>query len=379
MFLINSLTPAGAETFVLNHLRHLDLAKYEPLVCQMREGGELLESFQDLGVEVISLRERRRPDFRALRSLFHILRQRQIDILQTHILYAGIAGRVVGKIAGVPVIVSTEQDVRVGAQAGHPVKRLLNDLTLPLANANVYITQAVANSFTGSLGHRISRNRRVERLIPNGISLGSKGMNSADSRREARANLNLTEEHLVIGNVGRLENQKGHQFLIRAFARVAKALPNARLAIVGGGTLERQLRKLADEMGVSDKVLMLGKRTDVSRFLPGFDVFVFPSIFEGQGVAILEAMTAGVPVIASNVGGIPEMVLHEETGLLVSPGDIEGLTDAILRIRTDREFALRLSTAARKHVAGQYTIQGSVKKYDLLYKELFSVAAKQLS
>jgi len=379
MFLINSLKPAGAETFVLNHLRHLDFNDYEPIVCQMKEGGELLQSFEDMGVEVISLGERRRPDFRALSRLLNILRQRQIDILQTHILYAGITGRILGRIAGVPVIVSTEQDVRLGAQAGHPVKRWLNDLTLPLANANVYITQAVANSFKKSVGRSIFEKGLVERRIPNGTNLETNGCISTDKRLEARIKLQLEQEHFVIGTVGRLETQKGHQYLIRAFGEVSCLLPNARLVIVGWGTLEHQLETQAEQLGVRERVLMLGQRTDVLKLLPGFDVFAFPSIFEAQGVAILEAMTEGVPVIASNVGGIPEMVLHERTGLLVGPRNVAALRDAILRIQSEPEFAERLSRSARLHVANEYSIQCSVKQYDLLYKELASAAPTQLS
>jgi glycosyltransferase involved in cell wall biosynthesis len=332
-----------------------------------------------MGVEVISLGERRRPDFRALSRLLNILRQRQIDILQTHILYAGITGRILGRIAGVPVIVSTEQDVRLGAQAGHPVKRWLNDLTLPLANANVYITQAVANSFKKSVGRSIFEKGLVERRIPNGTNLETNGCISTDKRLEARIKLQLEQEHFVIGTVGRLETQKGHQYLIRAFGEVSCLLPNARLVIVGWGTLEHQLETQAEQLGVRERVLMLGQRTDVLKLLPGFDVFAFPSIFEAQGVAILEAMTEGVPVIASNVGGIPEMVLHERTGLLVGPRNVAALRDAILRIQSEPEFAERLSRSARLHVANEYSIQCSVKQYDLLYKELASAAPTQLS
>lgn len=379
MFLINSLKPAGAETFLLNHLRYLDLTNYEPIVCQMREGGELLRSFEEIGVEVISLGERRRPDFRALSRLLEILRQRQVDILQTHILYAGITGRILGRIAGVPVIVSTEQDVRLGAQAAHPIKRWLNDLTMPLANANVYITQAVANSFKKSVARSIFEKGLVERLIPNGTNLGTNGFTSTDKRLKARIKLQLEEEYFVIGAVGRLETQKGHQYLIRAFAEISPLLPNARLVIIGSGTLQHQLEIMAEQLGIRERLLTLGQRTDVLKLLPGFDVFVFPSIFEGQGVAILEAMSVGVPVIASQVGGIPEMVLHEKTGLLVEPKNVAALRDAILRIRSEPELAERLSGSARRHVADEYSIEDSVKQYDLLYRQLVSAAATQLS
>lgn len=379
MFLTNSLQPAGAETFILNHIRYLDHSRYEPIVCQMKQGGELLKSFEALGVEVVSLNEKRRLDSRALRQLYRLLRDRRIDILQTHVLYAGIVGRVVGWLARVPVIVSTEQDLRTGAQANRPFNRLLNDFTLPFADASVYITQAVANSFNQGLARQVVRNHRLERTIPNGVEIDLGDKQQTVDRVAARSKFGLTPEHFVIGNVGRLDHQKGQSYLIEAFAQVLSTLPHARLIIVGWGALEAELKAQASRLGVSREVQMLGKRTDVLQILPCFDVFAFPSIFEGQGIALLEAMLEGVPVVASRVGGIPEIITDGQTGLLVEPKSVRELNEAILRVAGDSALAGRLVKAARVFVEKQYSIESSAREYDLVYKELLSACAIQLS
>lgn len=376
MFLINSLQPAGAETFLVNHVRHLDRSHYEPIVCYMKPGGELLKSLQSLGVEVICLNERRRPDVTTLIRLYRLLRARRIDILQTHVLYAGIVGRLVGWLARVPVIISTEQDVRMGVQASRPFIRFLNDVTLPFAGANVYITQAVANSFNRGSLLKILRPHRLEQVIPNGIETNRDEIQSALIRVAARSKLGLEAEHFVIGNVGRLDHQKGQTYLIEAFAEALSALPRARLVIVGWGNLEAELKAQASRLGVSDKVLILGKRTDVLEILPSFDVFAFPSVFEGQGIAILEAMAEGVPVVASRVGGIPELITNEKTGLLVEPKNVRELKEAILRIANDPTLAGKLVSAARDTIKRRYSIERSVEEYDRLYKHLVSFPAR---
>jgi glycosyltransferase involved in cell wall biosynthesis len=378
LFLTNSLHPGGAEKFLLHHLRSLDRTQYEPVVCQMKSGGELQKSFLDLGIEVISLKQHYKLQPKALWRLWRLLRDRRIDILQTHVYYSCITGRIIGRLARVSVLVCTEQDVRLGAQANQFFKRLLNDATMSLSDANIYISEAVARSFESAKNPFLNFGR-IRRVIPNGIRFEDFEDVRGGCREEMRKELGIPSQSFVIGHIGRLESQKGQKYLLEAFAQMQNECPDALLVIVGWGTLKPYLEELARRFGVEQKVIFLGQRTDVEVILPVFDLFCYPSIFEGQGIAVLEAMAAGIPVVASDVGGIPEMVRHEDTGLLFKSGSAQGILEMIQRIYQNRAFGRRLADNARSHVTQKYSIGATARAYDQVYRELLTLKNKENS
>jgi glycosyltransferase involved in cell wall biosynthesis len=245
----------------------------------------------------------------------------------------------------------------------------LGDATTWMSDACVHITHASHRTFVeGTPPWLAGRARRV--VIPNGID-------AARVRAEAAAapRAGVREElggGLIVGNVARLQPAKGHRHLLGAFARVLAARPDARLGIVGWGESEAELRGLARRLGIADRVRFLGKRQDVHRLLAGFDLFAFASIHEGQGIAVLEAMAAGVPVIASAADGVPEMVRHEDTGLLVPPRDEAAMADAILRLAADPPLRARLAAAASRMVDAEYSVDAAARRYDELYEELLA-------
>lgn len=171
----------------------------------------------------------------------------------------------------------------------------------------------------------------------------------------------------VVGNVARLAPQKDHATLLEAFARVRAERPDARLVLVGEGELRAELEERARRLGIADSVLFTGARDDVPDLLASFDVFAFPSLFEGLCLAVIEAQAAGVPVVATPVGGIRETVVEGETGLLVEPRDAAGLASAILRLLADRELSARLSAEARRRVRDRYSVDRMVAETLRLY------------
>jgi glycosyltransferase involved in cell wall biosynthesis len=373
MFLTNRLNPAGAETFLLHRVKHIDRTRYEPVVATLRGGGELAPAFERAGVRTVCFDMRRKLDPASLRRLHRFLREERIDILEAHVVLSCIVARIVGSLARTPVVITNVQDVRVGADPPPLYTRLLGDLTTPFTDAFVHITRAVERSWREGTPRLLANGKTVHRVIPNGIDArriedAARALDRPGKRRE----IGVPPGAFVIGNVARLHRSKGQRYLIDALPAVLRGRPDAWVVLVGWGKEEEALRAQAESLGVGDRVRLLGKRLDVHELLPAFDLFAFPSIHEAQGIALLEAMAAGVPIVAARSDGIPEIVRDGETGLLVPPYAAAPLGVAILRVAGDPALASRLVARAREVLHAEYTIERATELYQELYERLLS-------
>jgi glycosyltransferase involved in cell wall biosynthesis len=172
----------------------------------------------------------------------------------------------------------------------------------------------------------------------------------------------------VIGNVARLAPQKGQRFLIDAAPKVLERHPDARFVFVGEGELREDLERRAEHAGVADRFLFTGARDDVPELLASMDVFALPSLFEGLCYAVIEAQAAGVPVVATPVGGVRENVVEGETGLIVPPEDANALADAIVRLLDEPAEARRLAENARRRTFERYSLRRMVDATIELYR-----------
>jgi L-malate glycosyltransferase len=373
-YLTNRLAPAGAETFLLHRLQVQDRDRYEPCVVELREGGALKPQFLQAGIQCTTLGAARQFDARAIWGLYQFLRDEKIDILEAHVWYACLVARLVGKLAGVPVIITNEQDVRHGENTVRRDLLLLEDLTTRLSDACVHITQASQRTFVQGTP-RILQGQVKRRVIPNGILVEDiQRRADATDRIAKRRELGLPADAFVVGNVARLQPAKGHRWLLEAFRTVLAREPRAHLVLVGWGPSQAELEALAEQLGIAERTHFLGKRLDVYELLPTFDVFAFSSIHEGQGIAILEAMAAGVAIAATDADGIPEMIKDERTGLLVPPRDANAMARAILRLRDEPTLAERVRSGARQLVREQFSVVGIARAYEQLYDELLPVS-----
>jgi glycosyltransferase involved in cell wall biosynthesis len=188
--------------------------------------------------------------------------------------------------------------------------------------------------------------------------------------KQIRQELGLGPEDFIVGNVGRLALQKGQRHLVAAMPFLLERVPRAHAVIAGGGDLEAYLRDLALEVGVAERVHVLGPRKDVPALMHAMDVFAMPSIWEGFGLVLLEAMAAGRPVVASRVATIPEVVVDGQTGLLVPAGDPLALAEAIARLAADPALARQLGEAGRDRLRRHFSIDKMVGDTELLYREV---------
>ena len=193
------------------------------------------------------------------------------------------------------------------------------------------------------------------------------------NRKLARSKMGVSENEFVFGSVGRLVKTKGHEYLLKAFSEIRKKSPDAKVVIIGDGPLRRDLEEQARQLGITQNTVFAGFRSDVAELLPGFDVFVLPSIAEGLSLALLEAMASKLPVIASDVGGIPEVFGDKDIGRLIPSKDIAALGNAMLEICSlDQKSKMLLGENARKRIESEFNIDFMCKKLVGLYESLLT-------
>jgi glycosyltransferase involved in cell wall biosynthesis len=363
--LITSLDRGGAENHLLALLTHADRSAFEFEVAVLRGEGELVDVFRQADIAVHLLGARSRVDPFALQRLTSLLRDGRFDILHSHLFRADIfAGLAVGQSGDrAPLLVSTRHnDDRFFL---NPFVGLVHYAVSARQDLIIAISDHIAR-FTVARGVRYpSRVRRVYHGIepPVTRSLEREG-------RRIRQDLGIGPDAFLVGNVGRLAVQKGQRHLIGAMPLLLERVPNAHAVIAGAGDLEEYLRDLALEVGVADRVHVLGPRRDVPELMHAMDVFVMPSIWEGFGLVLLESMAAGRPIVASRVATIPEVVLDGETGLLVPVGDPVALAEALAQLAHDPDAARAMGEAGRHRLRQQFSIDKMVGDTELLYYEL---------
>jgi L-malate glycosyltransferase len=358
LLLLYTLETAGAEKVVLALAEHLDRRRFEPLVCGFR-GGCLLESFRALGVPVVVLGKRRGLDPRALWRLYSLVRRERVDVIHSHNFSANLWGRLVGLLAGVPTLIATEHTV---ASVKSPLQRSLDRL---LARPTARII---------AVSRRVEESHVREEAIPAGrfavVYNGLPAFGAAptpDWVAALRASLGVSDGELLVTTVGRLEPPKGHEVLLRATPQILAAVPAARFVLVGDGALGPALRRLADALRVAHAVRFVGFRLDVRSVLAASDLCLIPSLREGFSVTMLEAMSVGAPIVATDVGGNAEAIVSEESGLIVAPGDPMALAAAAVRLLLDREAARALGAAARRRFEAHFTLERMIADTERLY------------
>lgn len=346
----------GAQESYSGLLLRLDRAKYDVRAVSL-SAGSAVQRLRRLGVavEVIDAAD----DEAAVRELAAYLRRNEIDLVHSHMYRAEVIGTRAAVAAGTAVIMATVHSSRVRS----------DEDVATLARLTEHMDRLIVPS--SSIEAKVRAERRDTRysVIPNGVDLDRFSAPTPDCG--LREELGMAPDGVLLGIVARLEAEKGHRFLIEAMPDILDAAPRTWLAIVGEGSLAADLRAQAAELPTParDRVVFTGRREDVSAITADLDVAVLPSLREAQGISLLEAMARRVPVVASAVGGIPEVVTDGVDGLLVPPGDPGALAAAATRLLTDPELRRRLGEAGYLTVAERFSIDAQVRRIEELYDE----------
>ncbi len=344
-----SFEPGGTERQMIELIRRLDRSRWQVHVACFRRTGAWLARVADAATIVeFPIRSFRRPDTLAqMMALARWCRDRRIVVVHTSDLPSNIFGLPAAALARVRVRIGNRREVNPG--------RTLTEVSFQRA-AFTCAHRIVANCQAAAsrlLAEGVPRGK--VRVIHNGVEVHS---HRAPDRRV------LPRRVVAVAN---LRREKGHDVLLRAAADVVCAFPDAHVELVGGGAELQALRTLAHELGLERVVSFLGHREDVRSRLDAADIFVLPSRSEAFPNAVLEAMAAGLPVIASDVGGVREVVRHAATGLIVPPGDPVALASAICRLMADPPLAHGLGDAARTEVTARYSFDRMIDQFEALY------------
>jgi glycosyltransferase involved in cell wall biosynthesis len=372
---ITKLDVGGAQETVLEVASRLDGAHFDvTVVAGTRDAPDqaMVDAFATRGVRLVHLptmgRNASGADLRAFVGLARLFRRIRPDIVHTHSSKAGALGRVAARLARVPAVVHTahgwsfHRGQRAGAyRACVVIERVLARVTDSL------IVVAASDRALGEQ-HRI-RPRRGYELIRSGVDLARFARTGTEERNAARRGLGITDDAPVIGTVTRLSAQKDPATSLLAFAQIRATVPDARLIVVGGGPLSEEAAALADDLGVAAAVSFVGPRRDVPHLLTALDCFILSSRWEGLPRVILEAMAGDVPVVATDVNGVREVVVSGETGVLVAPGDASALAAATVEILTDSARRARLTRAARERL-DRFDAATMTAEHEALYDAL---------
>jgi glycosyltransferase involved in cell wall biosynthesis len=305
-------------------------------------------------------------DLKSVAQFRNYLIERDIDIVHSHTFRASMFASPLARIARVPATVETYHLPEVWRQ-----RRWLKGSFWIDRQIGRFVDQyvAVSRSAENYLVDRKGIAPQRIRLIHNGRDLTRFRPSSDRERAEARAALGVDAQQVVV-MLGRLEEQKGHTFLIDAISRLASRRPSLVALFAGSGELETDLLLQRDRAALRERIKFLGAVREPEKVLAAADVVVLPSLFEGLPLAAIEALACGRPMIATNIGGSREVVIHERTGLLVPPRDPEALARAIERILSDAGFAAQLAEGGRAYVESHFDVRTQIENTIRLYKEL---------
>jgi glycosyltransferase involved in cell wall biosynthesis len=367
LYLSHAFMVGGAEEMVLNLVRHLP-PRFEPIVGCIHQAGPIGEEIRRTGVpfEVLALD----PGFRRPLDLFAIrsyLARVRPTIVHTFLLTASLYGRLAAILARVPIVIGTEVNVYASKRRRHIMaERLL----LAGTDAVVVSAESVREFYIKQIHAKAAK---IE-VVYNAVDWQQ--LVTTEDRATTRARLNLPPEAPVVGIIARLTPQKAHHILLDAIAGT-RALDAMHLMVIGDGELRDELHRQAERLGIARRVHFLGARRDLGNLLGASDIFVMPSFWEGLPLSMVLAMGAGLPVVATRVAGIPEVVEDGRTGLLVSPGDRAELGDALARLLSSPALRAELGAAARAYVLPRFGTAGYVSAISSLYDRL--LAAKGLA
>jgi glycosyltransferase involved in cell wall biosynthesis len=353
------LACGGLEKMVVHLAQALDPARFRVTVCCLEEPGELAVELEGTGIPVVSL-AKQGLDPRVFVRLAHRLRRDKVRVVHTHNPGAHLYGLVGAKLAGVPVVVHTRHGP--GDDPG-----LRRAFTHPWWWRQTGATVAVSDNTATVLAQQSPIPPERLLSITNGVPVPQI---RAEDRVAIRAEFGIPPVAPTVGIVARLAPEKEHRTLLSAFARLRRDVPDAHLLIVGDGPLRKELERQAVELKIQDCAHFAGFRRDVHRTLAAMDTFVLCSTFEGTALTLLEAMGARLPVVATAVGGNPEVLGGPENGWLVPTRDVDALAQAMTVALTDSAAARDRAERAHTRMLSLYGVETMALRYETLYERL---------
>lgn len=348
----------GQEHRVLSEMAGMQ-ARGHFVALAARPRGRIRHQAEAAGIPVLTLPMRGSLDVVSVFRLRRFLREQSFEIVNTHSGVDSWIGSLAAKWAGTPVLLRTRH-------LNLPLNRSWLNFVHHLPDRIITCGEAIRTEL-------ISRNDfPAEQLvsIPTGVDF--ENFKPARARIVVREKLGLAEPDFVLLMVGILRTVKGHDIALKAFASILTEIPQARLVLAGDGPWQRELERVASGLGVASRVQFLGFRNDVADLMGAADMLLHTSRSEGVPQSVTQALSAGLPVVATRVGGIPELITDEKNGLLVPPENPEATAAAIRRVFQDRDFARRRAALGRAEVEARFSLKTMVDRTERLCAQLLA-------
>lgn len=368
-YLIDGLSMGGAERLMVPILKHLSRTYFDPYVCalQSKDDNPMADEIRALGVPVECLHIKHLRDWDALPRIRRYLREVSANLVHTQLEAANILGNISAKLLRLPSVCTIHVMPSLDVKTKTKLHQKVEWFSLRrFCDRVISVSEEARQYHIGISG--ISPERVT--TIYNGIDLSTfMNMDHARERAGVRAELGIPADASVLVTVAVLRPQKGIQFLIRAMPIILASNPDTYYLVVGNGSHRDVLVEEARKMGVEGRVIFVGMRKDVPRLLAASDVFVLPTLTEALPTVLAEAMGARLPVVASRVGGVPEMVVENESGILLEPEDIPALAAACTRLLANPAERAAMAAQGRKIVNEKFSIERQVEQLQELYLE----------
>jgi len=364
LHIMSRLPVGGVENQLSMILRKYDKIKFCPFVCSLSDKGEIGKEIEDYGIEVIPLNKlKHRFDWSIVKDIYKLIKTRNVKIVRTHQYHANLYGRLAAWLAKVPCIVASVHNVYTIDRKFH--RRLINNFLARCTDTVVAVSEAVKKDVLTYDG--LSEDRL--RVIYNGIDT-DRFLNLNGSL--IRSKLGISSGAPVVGTVGRLTLQKGQKYLIDAVSALREKIPQILLLIVGDGPMRGEIENHIRALGVDKNTILLGTRRDIPQLLSAMDIFVLPSIWEGLGTALIEAMAAGKAIIATDIPPVREIINTEKIGILVPVRNSAAIASSIELLLGNKSFAGTLGNNAQERAYSDFNITTTVDKYTNLYEDILS-------
>ena len=374
--IITRMELGGPPILVLDILQHLDKNRFESTIATgitIDRKYDRIGFARDKNIRIFAMPSLVRDihplkDIKALIKLAIFLKKEKFDIVHCHTSKGGFIGRLAAKLAGAKIIIySPHGDIFEGYFC-----KLATDFFILLEKFAARFTDKIINltkiEIERFLEHGIGTRHQLKQIY-NGINIKyyERAMTSNLKKRDE---FGLSKDDFICATVGRLVPVKGHTYLIKAIHKVVKVIPEARFLFVGDGEIKSKLSEEIRSLDLQENIFLLGSRNDIATILSCIDIFLLPSLNEGFGMALIEAMAEKKPVIATNVGGIPEVVIDGETGILVPPKDPEAFSSAIIKLYKNPELSRRMGLAGYNRAKRLFDITTTVHNLERLYSNL---------
>ena len=362
LFLINSLHAGGAERVLINIVRHLDKTIFNPTVLCLHEQGTYFDSLKD-SCELFFMRLPYKMRVKEFIRLSKEIKRHNPLVVHTFLGNPNRWGVLAAKLAGVPVIVTSLQNCYYYETL---LQKLFDLFCLRFVACFVACSEAVRTFHINRKWYPESKTQ----VIHNSTDISK--FNVPTDKIAVRRRLQFPESSVIIGTVASLTEQKGHKYLIEAAKKITAKEKNILFVFVGNGGLRKNLEEMVCSNNLETSIKFLGLRKDIPEIMSSLDIFTLPSLWEGFGIVITEAMASGLPVIASNVDGIPEIVVDGETGILVPPKSPQELAEAVLILAKDPKRRREMGEAGRERVESHFSMKAMGTKFEQLYQGLLN-------